>query len=70
MLNQQLTNHIREVLPELKTKLSKQLASLEKEVSTYKGLEMNGMCFTCFAPSVFLLTLLSPNHNRPTQTPT
>lgn len=43
VLNQQLTNHIREVLPELKTKLTKQLASLEKEVSTFKGLEMNGL---------------------------
>ena len=43
VLNQQLTNHIREVLPELKTKLTKQLASLEKDVAGFKGFEASGL---------------------------
>ncbi|XP_076042559.1 dynamin-1 shibire isoform X3 [Oratosquilla oratoria] len=36
VLNQQLTNHIRETLPGLRDKLQKQLLSMEKEVEQYK----------------------------------
>jgi len=36
ILNQQLTNHIRETLPGLRDKLQRQLLSLEKEVEQYK----------------------------------
>ncbi|KAM6168677.1 dynamin-2 isoform 1-T1 [Erethizon dorsatum] len=36
-LNQQLTNHIRESLPNLRSKLQSQLLSLEKEVEEYKN---------------------------------
>ncbi|XP_053300110.1 dynamin-3 isoform X6 [Pleuronectes platessa] len=37
MLNQQLTNHIRETLPGLRSKLQSQVLSLEKEVEEYKN---------------------------------
>ncbi|XP_043938270.1 dynamin-2 [Protopterus annectens] len=37
VLNQQLTNHIRETLPTLRSKLQSQLLSLEKEVEEYKN---------------------------------
>ncbi|NXN00514.1 DYN2 protein, partial [Sylvia borin] len=37
VLNQQLTNHIRETLPQLRSKLQSQLLSLEKEVEEYKN---------------------------------
>ncbi|KAI5623636.1 dynamin-2 isoform X7 [Silurus asotus] len=36
-LNQQLTNHIRDTLPNLRSKLQSQLLSLEKEVEEYKN---------------------------------
>uniref|UniRef100_A0A7N8WML5 Interferon-induced GTP-binding protein Mx n=1 Tax=Mastacembelus armatus TaxID=205130 RepID=A0A7N8WML5_9TELE len=36
-LNQQLTNHIRDTLPSLRSKLQSQLLSLEKEVEEYKN---------------------------------
>ena len=36
VLNQQLTNHIRETLPGLRDKLQKQYLSMEKEVEQYK----------------------------------
>ncbi|XP_051776497.1 dynamin-3 isoform X3 [Erpetoichthys calabaricus] len=36
-LNQQLTNHIRETLPALRSKLQSQLLSMEKEVEEYKN---------------------------------
>merc|ERR1711981_100421 len=36
VLNQQLTNHIRETLPSLRDRLQKQYSSLEKEVEQYK----------------------------------
>nr|XP_020465988.1 dynamin-2-like isoform X2 [Monopterus albus] len=36
-LNQQLTNHIRDTLPTLRSKLQSQLLSLEKEVEVYKN---------------------------------
>ncbi|KAF2368039.1 Dynamin central domain [Trinorchestia longiramus] len=36
VLNQQLTNHIRETLPALRDKLQKQFLSMEKEVEQYK----------------------------------
>ena len=36
LLNQQLTNHIREVIPELRNKLQGQMLTLEKEVEEYK----------------------------------
>lgn len=36
-LPQQLTNHIRETLPSLRSKLQSQLLSLEKEVEEYKN---------------------------------
>merc|ERR1719411_847592 len=36
VLNQQLTNHIRDTLPGLRDRLQKQLLSLEKEVEQYK----------------------------------
>ncbi|XP_068095992.1 dynamin-3 isoform X4 [Hyperolius riggenbachi] len=37
VLNQQLTNHIRDTLPELRSKLQSQLLSLEHEVEIYKN---------------------------------
>ena len=37
VLNQQLTNHIREVLPALRDKLQKQVLMMEKEVEGYKN---------------------------------
>ncbi|XP_042238350.1 dynamin-like isoform X4 [Homarus americanus] len=37
VLNQQLTNHIRETLPSLRDKLQKQLLTMEKEVDQYKN---------------------------------
>ncbi|XP_034448090.1 dynamin-3 isoform X9 [Hippoglossus hippoglossus] len=37
MLNQQLTNHIRDTLPGLRSKLQSQVLSLEKEVEEYKN---------------------------------
>ncbi|XP_070408435.1 dynamin-1a isoform X3 [Nothobranchius furzeri] len=37
VLNQQLTNHIRDTLPGLRTKLQSQLLSIEKEVEEYKN---------------------------------
>ncbi|XP_037608620.1 dynamin-1a isoform X1 [Sebastes umbrosus] len=37
MLNQQLTNHIRDTLPALRAKLQSQLLSIEKEVEEYKN---------------------------------
>lgn len=40
-LNQQLTNHIRETLPVLREKLSRQLATLEKDVKEFKDLSPN-----------------------------
>lgn len=36
ILNQQLTNHIRDTLPSLRDKLQKQMLSMEKEVEEYK----------------------------------
>ena len=36
VLNQQLTNHIRDCLPALRDKMQKQLLGLEKEVEQYK----------------------------------
>ena len=36
VLNQQLTNHIRETLPSLRNNLSKQLAGMEKDVAKFK----------------------------------
>ena len=41
VLNQQLTNHIRETLPTLKQNLQKQLLSMEKDVAKYKGFQNN-----------------------------
>lgn len=41
VLNQQLTNHIRETLPTLKQNLQKQLISMEKDVAKYKGFQKN-----------------------------
>ncbi|MEQ2206606.1 Dynamin- GTPase protein [Xenoophorus captivus] len=37
VLNQQLTNHIRDTLPALRAKLQSQLLSIEKEVEEYKN---------------------------------
>lgn len=37
VLNQQLTNHIRDSLPSLRDKLQKQMLALEKEVEEYKN---------------------------------
>ena len=37
VLNEQLTNHIRETLPALRNKLHSQLLSLEKEVEEFKN---------------------------------
>lgn len=36
ILNQQLTNHIRDTLPSLRDKLQKQLLTLEKEVEQFR----------------------------------
>lgn len=36
ILNQQLTNHIRDTLPALRDRLQKQLLTLEKDVEQYK----------------------------------
>jgi len=40
-LNQQLTNHIRETLPTLRTNLTKQLAGLDRDVAKYKNYRPN-----------------------------
>lgn len=37
MSPQQLTNHIRDTLPALRSKLQKQLLDIEKEVAEYKN---------------------------------
>ena len=37
VLNQQLTNHIRQTLPALRNKLQSQLQAMEKEVDDYKN---------------------------------
>ena len=37
ILNQQLTNHIRDTLPALRNKLQSQLLSMEKDVDEYKN---------------------------------
>ena len=42
VLNQQLTNHIRETLPTLRQTLQKQLAGLEKDVAKFK----EKLCYT------------------------
>lgn len=39
VLNQQLTNHIKDTLPELRNKLQKQMLDLEKEVEEYKNFQ-------------------------------
>ena len=41
-LNQVLINHIRDTLPEMKNKLSKQLLNLEQEVGQLKNFGANG----------------------------
>ncbi|XP_059483197.1 dynamin isoform X4 [Neocloeon triangulifer] len=41
ILNQQLTNHIRDTLPGLRDKLQKQLLALEKDVEQYKHFQPN-----------------------------
>jgi dynamin GTPase len=43
VLNQQLVNHIRETLPALRTKLTKEMLSLEQEVAQYKNQSPDGM---------------------------
>lgn len=40
VLNQQLTNHIRDSLPSLRDKLQKQMLALEKEVEEYKNFRL------------------------------
>ena len=39
VLNQQLTNHIRETLPQLRNKLTKQMVEVEKDVSDFKDFD-------------------------------
>lgn len=41
VLNQQLTNHIRDTLPALRDRLQKQLLQLEKEVAEYKNFRID-----------------------------
>lgn len=41
-LNQQLTNHIRETLPALRSKLQKQLMTLEEQVKEFKNFAVDG----------------------------
>ena len=41
VLNQQLTNHIRETLPGLRNQLTKQMVSMEKEVRDFKDFKPN-----------------------------
>jgi len=36
VLNQQLTNHIRESLPKVRSRLAKQMADIEKDVKDFK----------------------------------
>ena len=67
VLNQQLTNHIREVLPELKTKLQKQLGSLEKEVATFKGMEMSGSGVFTIMVGIFHKSFYHPDPNMKTK---
>lgn len=40
-LNQQLTNHIRDTLPQLRSKLQKQLMTLEDDVKEFKNYDVN-----------------------------
>jgi len=47
-LNQQLTNHIRETLPTLRTNLTKQLAGLDRDVAKVK-IRLN--CSRSWAPA-------------------
>uniref|UniRef100_A0A803VGU4 Dynamin-type G domain-containing protein n=1 Tax=Ficedula albicollis TaxID=59894 RepID=A0A803VGU4_FICAL len=44
VLNQQLTNHIRESLPALRSKLQSQLLSLEKDVQEFKNFRNGNFC--------------------------
>lgn len=37
VLNQQLTNHIKDTLPSLRERLQKQMLQLEKDVAEYKN---------------------------------
>jgi len=41
VLNQQLTNHIRNTLPQLKKKLQTQMKDLEKDIESFKHLQVN-----------------------------
>lgn len=40
-LSQQLTNHIRDTLPQLRTKLQGQLSGMEKDVEEFKNMQPN-----------------------------
>ncbi|XP_078417702.1 dynamin 3a isoform X1 [Cetorhinus maximus] len=46
LLNEQLTNHIRETLPALRNKLQRQMLSLEKEVEEYKDCRLDDPAIT------------------------
>lgn len=53
VLNQQLTNHIRETLPTLRNNLSKQLAGMEKDVAKFKVI-LNGNHKSVFYLFIFI----------------
>jgi len=74
ILNQQLTNHIRNTLPSFRNKLQSQLLAMEKEVEEYKNFRPDDptrktkammqsvgcLCCCCFFNQItFLCSLLS-----------
>uniref|UniRef100_H3CYM6 Interferon-induced GTP-binding protein Mx n=1 Tax=Tetraodon nigroviridis TaxID=99883 RepID=H3CYM6_TETNG len=68
-LNQQLTNHIRDTLPGLRSKLQSQLLSLEKEVEEYKNFRPDDptrktkALLQCQQQCVMLLLLIVARNN-------
>ena len=56
VLNQQLTNHIRETLPTLRANLTKQLAGMEKDVSKVQIKITSALLFYLGAP-IFTLAI-------------
>ena len=52
VLNQQLTNHIRETLPTLRANLTKQLAGMEKDVSKVNIFESEFIIMEYFSSKI------------------
>ena len=56
VLNQQLTNHIRDTLPTLRSNLSKQLAGMEKDVAKVCCVIISHNYFNSFVPNYDVVT--------------